>query len=94
MTPQPYPLSCAIQNKRYLVLGWTDDDLPIVVRDSWSARGEASKPEELTEPVRYFLPGMSVSVDGEISAMVAGDVSATVEGTKPAGRILVHGTND
>ena len=76
------------------MLGWTGDDLPIVVRDSWSARGEASEPEVLTEPVRYFLPGMSVSDDGEISAMVAEDVSATVEGTKPAGGILVYGTND
>ena len=34
MTPQPYPLGCIIEDgMRYLVLGWTSEDDPIVVID-------------------------------------------------------------
>lgn len=82
MTPQPWPLMAITQNRnRYLVLGWTSAGIPVVV--PYGARSDSpvgAEPGVLTEPVRYALPGLNVSVEGEVSASVDGTVNASVTG--------------
>lgn len=82
MTPQPYPLSCRTEKigHWYLVLGWTADDLPVVVRETQGYEQQIARPEVLTEPVSYSLPDMSVNVDGKVEAAVEGSVRSTVSG--------------
>jgi hypothetical protein len=57
-------------------------------------RGEMSEPHVLHASARYYLPATSVSVDGDISASVTGEVDATVEGRKANGGMLIYGPND
>jgi hypothetical protein len=73
MTPQPYPLLCTTEDgTRYLVLAWIRENKPVVVAYNFSSRGKPSSPQVLTKPVSYSLPGLSVSIDGDISSSVEG----------------------
>lgn len=73
MTPQPYPLGCSPlsgRSPRYLVIGWVVEDgelLPVTVLDSGFSIAQPSAPAITHGPLRYYLPGTSVSVDGEIA---------------------------
>lgn len=82
MTPQPYPLSCRTERpgRWYLVLGWTADDLPVVVRETQGYEHEVARPEVLSGEVSYCLPEMKVTIDGKVEAVVEGSVRSTVSG--------------
>lgn len=64
MTPQPFPLHCTTATtETYIVLGWTPEAKPVVVRETWGSHmGEQSEPRILDEPVRYRLPEIDASI--------------------------------
>jgi hypothetical protein len=90
MTPQPYALACTHPdnpNITYLVLGWTPNAKPVVVDFTYRpARGTSSEPFVLDGRPVYFLPGLPISVDGE--------VDTNVRGTKGDDAILVYRPGD
>jgi hypothetical protein len=87
-TPQAYPLICRTDdNNPYLVVGWTSSGTAVGVRQTTSLaqRKITYRAEELTGELTFLMGWMSVSVDGEISASVEGDV--TVQGNRSDGSI-------
>jgi hypothetical protein len=64
MTPQPFPLHCMnAKNEHFIVLGWTPEGKPVVVRETWTDfMGERSEPHILEGPLRYRLPEVDASI--------------------------------
>lgn len=71
-TPQSYPLMCrAGRGPFHLVIGWTAHGEPVAVVSAPSGNDATSRPEVIIEPVRYFLPGVSVCHDGPIEVITS-----------------------
>jgi hypothetical protein len=89
-TPQAYPLVCrTTDNQRYLVVGWTASGIAVGVLQTTSLAQPkvAYGAEEIVGELTFHMGGMSVSVDGDISTSVTGDL--TVDGTRSDGAIAI-----